>query len=91
MFHVIDDLPELRGVLKELIECAGYACMQFGSAESYLEYFNSPEYLNLKESYKHIDVKINLADDLLNISGSPVHILKVVMNLVSNGMYILSK
>ncbi len=45
MFHVIDDLPELRGVLKELIECAGYACMQFDSAESYLEYFNSPEFI----------------------------------------------
>jgi DNA-binding NtrC family response regulator len=45
MFHVVDDLPELRGVLRDLIECAGYACMQFDSTESYLEYFNSPEFV----------------------------------------------
>jgi len=45
VFHVIDDLPELRGVLKDLIECAGYSCMQFDSAESYLEYFYSPEFV----------------------------------------------
>jgi DNA-binding NtrC family response regulator len=45
MFHVVDDLPEMRWMLKELIEDAGYACLQFDSAESYLEYFNSPEYV----------------------------------------------
>ncbi len=40
MFHIIDDIPELRDVLKELIACAGYESMQFDSAESYLEYFD---------------------------------------------------
>ncbi len=45
MFHVVDDLPGLRELFKELIECAGYESMQFDSTESYLEYFNSPEYV----------------------------------------------
>ena len=45
MFHVVDDMPELRRILKELIAIAGYDAMQFDSAESYLEYFNSPEFV----------------------------------------------
>jgi DNA-binding NtrC family response regulator len=45
MFHVIDGLPETRDLLKEQIECAGYDSMQFDSAKSYLEYFNSPEFI----------------------------------------------
>jgi len=45
MFHIIDDIPELRDVLKELIVCAGYESMQFDSAESYLEYFNSDAFV----------------------------------------------
>jgi len=45
MFHVIDDIPELRDVLKELIVCAGHESMQFDSAESYLEYFNSDAFI----------------------------------------------
>jgi len=45
MFHIVDDIPELRDVLKELIVCGGYESMQFDSAESYLEYFNSDAYV----------------------------------------------
>lgn len=45
MFHVIDDIPELRDVLKELIVCSGHQSMQFDSAESYLEYFDSDDFV----------------------------------------------
>jgi len=45
MFHIIDDIPELRDVLKELIACAGKKTMQFDSAESYLAYFNSDAFV----------------------------------------------
>ena len=48
------------------------------------EYFNSPEFNQLKENYKHIDIKIKLADDLLNIAGSAVHLSKTIMNLLTN-------
>jgi len=44
MFHVVDDIPELRNVSKELITYAGYKSMQFDSTESYLEYFHSDAY-----------------------------------------------
>jgi len=48
------------------------------------DYLHSPEFNKLKQFHPMVTVKINLAHDLLNISGSHVHIGKVVMNLVSN-------
>ncbi len=45
MFHIVDDVPELRDVLKELVACSGHRSMQFDSAESYLEYFDSDDFV----------------------------------------------
>ena len=48
------------------------------------EYLHSPEFDKLKQLYPTVMVKTHLAKDLFNISGSPVHVGKAVMNLVSN-------
>jgi signal transduction histidine kinase len=48
------------------------------------EYLHSPEFNKLKQLHPTVTVKTNLDTELLNISGSHVHIRKVVMNLVSN-------
>jgi nitrogen-specific signal transduction histidine kinase len=48
------------------------------------DYLHSPEFNKLKQFHSTITVKTNLDRDLLNISGSHVHIRKLVMNLVSN-------
>jgi signal transduction histidine kinase/ActR/RegA family two-component response regulator len=48
------------------------------------EYLISPEFERLRQFHPNIEVKRDLDMDLLNISGSPVHIRKVIMNLVSN-------
>ena len=48
------------------------------------DYLKSPEYRALCEHHPEIDWQLDLADDLLNISGSPIHLTKTVMNLVSN-------
>ncbi len=48
------------------------------------EYVNSPAHKRLEKNYPQIEFKINSAKDLLNISGSPSHISKVIMNLVMN-------
>jgi PAS domain S-box-containing protein len=48
------------------------------------DYLHSPEFNKLKQFHPTVTVKTNLDTDLFNISGSPVHIRKVVMNLVSN-------
>ncbi len=48
------------------------------------EYFKSPEYNKLKSYHAEVEVKTRLDSNLLKISGSPVHLSKIVMNLVSN-------
>jgi PAS domain S-box-containing protein len=48
------------------------------------DYLHSPEFKKLKQFHPTVTVETNLDADLLNISGSQVHIRKVVMNLVSN-------
>jgi PAS domain S-box-containing protein len=50
------------------------------------EYLHSPEFNKLKQFYPTATVKTSLETNLLNISGSPIHIKKVVMNLVSNAL-----
>ena len=48
------------------------------------DYLQSVEYKHLMSSIQGIDIDCQLADDLLNVEGSRVHIGKLVMNLVSN-------
>ena len=48
------------------------------------DYLNSPEFKKLELFHPAVTVKTNLNTDLFNISGSQIHIRKVVMNLVGN-------
>ena len=48
------------------------------------DYLHSPEFNKLKHFHPKVTIETNLENNLFNISGSPVHIRKVVMNLVSN-------
>ncbi|MHC4215553.1 MAG: transporter substrate-binding domain-containing protein, partial [Planctomycetota bacterium] len=48
------------------------------------EYLNFPEFKKLEQFHPTVTVKTNLDNDLFNVSGSNVHIRKVVMNLVAN-------
>jgi len=50
------------------------------------EYLKSPEYDNLQTYHPDFQLETDLADDLLDISGSPVHLSKTVMNLISNAV-----
>ena len=49
-----------------------------------LQYLKSPEYERLRSFHPGVDMETHLATGLLNISGSPVHLSKTVMNLISN-------
>ena len=53
------------------------------AVESYLE---APEYHHLSENHPQLQLKTELADDLMNIKGSSVHIQKAIMNLVGNAV-----
>jgi PAS domain S-box-containing protein len=48
------------------------------------EYLISPECGKLKEFHPNVKLQTDLEADLLHILGSPVHLSKTVMNLVSN-------
>jgi signal transduction histidine kinase/CheY-like chemotaxis protein len=48
------------------------------------EYLRSPEHEKLKNYYPHIHIDTNLEPNLMNVKGSPVHLRKTLMNLVSN-------
>jgi PAS domain S-box-containing protein len=48
------------------------------------DYLKTPEHQRLELTHPNIRFKTHLADDLLNIMGSPVHLSKTLMNLVSN-------
>jgi PAS domain S-box-containing protein len=48
------------------------------------EYLQSTEFQSLQSFHPGVEVKTQLDPALLNLSGSPVHLSKTVMNLVSN-------
>ena len=48
------------------------------------EYLRSPEYEKLIVYNENVEVELNLEDTLMNMMGSPVHLSKVLMNLISN-------
>ncbi|MGB3210408.1 MAG: response regulator [Desulforhopalus sp.] len=49
-------------------------------------YLASPEHEKMMSFHQHVQVDLHLDPSLLRIKGSPVHISKTIMNLVSNGM-----
>lgn len=48
------------------------------------DYLKTPEFEMLKTSHPDVIFEVNLEDNLLNLKGSPLHLGKTVMNLVSN-------
>ncbi|MCG8551344.1 MAG: cache domain-containing protein [Desulfobacterales bacterium] len=50
------------------------------------DYLKSPEHNKLKSFHPRAEFKTDLHPDLLNIMGSPVHLSKTIMNLISNAV-----
>jgi CheY-like chemotaxis protein len=48
------------------------------------EYARSVEHQNVFEKHSNVQLKIDCSDDLMNVMGSRVQFLKVIMNLVNN-------
>ncbi len=48
------------------------------------EYLLSPEHAKLELNHSNVSIEKKLDENLLNILGSPVHLSKTIMNLVSN-------
>ena len=54
------------------------------------DYFTSPEYEKLKSFHPQVEVELELDQNLPNILGSSIHLLKTIMNLVSNAAEAMS-
>lgn len=54
------------------------------------EYLKSPEFENLKIYHPNVHIKTDFETDLLNILGSPIHLTKTIMNLVTNAAEAIS-
>ena len=50
------------------------------------EYLQSPEFQDRYAEHPGVKIETNLQGDLLNLIGSPVHLSKTVMNLVTNAL-----
>jgi len=48
------------------------------------DYLQTPEFEKLKSHHLDVKIRAELEDGLFNIKGSPVHLSKTIMNLVSN-------
>ena len=48
------------------------------------EYQKSPEYEKLQLFHTLVEIETRLEKDLLNVKGSPIHLSKTIMNLISN-------
>ncbi|MBI5589485.1 MAG: response regulator [Deltaproteobacteria bacterium] len=48
------------------------------------DYLSSPEHDKLMSYHPHVNLRREIDDDLLNIEGSPIHLFKALMNMISN-------
>jgi len=48
------------------------------------DYLSSPEFEDLRSFHNNVTFETHVDQDLLNVSGSPFHLSKAIMNLVSN-------
>jgi PAS domain S-box-containing protein len=74
-------------IVQDLLTLArrGVAVSEVVSLNSLIaDYLASPEMARLRSSHPLVEVETRLDPKLLNVRGSPVHLSKTIMNLVSN-------
>jgi two-component system, cell cycle sensor histidine kinase and response regulator CckA len=55
------------------------------------DYLRTPEFEALKSHHPHVKIWTELEEGLLNIKGSPIHLGKTIMNLISNASEAISE
>lgn len=49
-----------------------------------VDYILSPESMKLKQTHPGVNIRLSICENIRNIKGSPVHLAKLLMNLVYN-------
>jgi PAS domain S-box-containing protein len=55
------------------------------------DYFKTLEFKKMKTYHPNVSFQIDLEEELMNIKGSPIHLSKTIMNLVSNASEAISE
>jgi len=74
-------------IVQDLLTLArrGVATTEVSNLNTLLqEYLSSPEHEKLTSFHPEVRFNVELESELLNIMGSPVHLSKTIMNLISN-------
>jgi two-component system, cell cycle sensor histidine kinase and response regulator CckA len=91
--HIMQSGQKAVAIVQDLLTLArrGVAVSQVVNLNDVISnHLKTPEFARLKSYHTSVTFKSNLEKDLLNIKGSPVHLEKTLMNLVSNAAEAIS-
>ncbi len=92
--HILQSGQKGAAIIQDLLTLArrGVAVSEVINLNKVIsDYLRSPEFEDLKSHHPLVTFKTDLEKDLLNIHGSPVHLEKTVMNLISNAVEAISE
>jgi PAS domain S-box-containing protein len=87
--HIMDNSDRAAAIVDDLLTMARRGVQTekvFNLNSTITDYQKTPEYQKLLILHPHVQVETHLDSDLMNIQGSPVHLSKTIMNLVTNGL-----
>jgi len=92
--HILRSSEKAAAIIQDLLTLArrGVAVSEVVNLNKVIaDYLESPEHEKLKSYHGDVLIRKDLAADLFNIKGSPVHLGKTIMNLVSNAVEAISE
>ena len=87
LFTILESGQKAAAIVQDLLTLArrGVSVTEVMNLNQLIEqYLDSPENHKILEYHPGVQVKSNLQPKIFNILGSPVHLSKTIMNLVSN-------
>jgi len=85
--NILESSVRATAIIQDLLTMArrGVAVSQVVNLNKLIaDYLKTPEFENLLSSHPNVRITTELENDLFNIKGSPVHLIKTIMNLVLN-------
>jgi PAS domain S-box-containing protein len=85
--NILDGSQRAAAIVQDLLTLArrGISARQtLNLNQIIIDCQNKPEFKNLTVFHPQVRIETELAPDLLNISGSPIHLSKTIFNLASN-------
>ncbi len=91
--NILQSSQRAAAIIQDLLTLArrGVAVSEIVSFNKVItDYLETPEFEKLKAHHPSVTLRADLEKGLLNIKGSPVHLGKTIMNLVSNASEAIS-